>query len=72
MVRKEVMVKGQWEITLVRETIGWIGVCDNSYTRLEKMMIRLIFYIYSEISYALSLIIFKVLSNTKNLKVNDL
>lgn len=72
MVRKEVMVKGQWEITLVRETLGWIGVCDNSYTRLEKMMIRLIFYIYSEISYALSLIIFKVLSNTKNLKVNDL
>ena len=66
------MVKGQWEITLVRETIGWIGVCDNNYTRLEKMMIRLIFYICSEISYALSLIIFTVLSNTKNLKVNDL
>ena len=54
-------------------TIGWIGVCDNNYTKTgKKMMIHLVFYIYSEVSHALSLIIFKVLSNTKNLKVNDL
>ena len=55
-----------------RRQLAGVGCVITITQRLGKMMIHLVFYIYSEISHALSLIIFKVLSNTRNLKVNDL